>query len=333
MDKNINKKWLKLKIITSNKGIDPVSEILDELGFSALEIEDNEEFVEIFEKNKSQWQWLLIDEALYEEKIKACSVAIYIAANQNAKKTCDIIADKIGKLKESDKSKIYGPLEILTTELDEEDWAENWKKYFKPLPVGKNILICPVWEAVPLEYKDRVIFKIDPGMSFGTGTHETTRLCIESLEKYFAAGNDNIVLDLGCGSGILSIISLLLGAKAAYAVDIDENCVPISKNNASINGVDLKNYSVYAGNILSDKNLIAELSQNKYDIILINIVPDVIIPLLPVAKNLVAPNGKIMLSGIIERYAPDVEKAIAANNLKIVDTISENDWVCITVAN
>ena len=327
----MNTKWLKIKIITSSKGIEKVSEIFEETGLSSLEIEDSEEFVDILEKNKSKWQWLLVDEQLYQEKIKACSVSVYVPQNQNAKVVCDVIADKITKLKKSDIRGNYGTLEIFTTELDEEDWAENWKKYFKPLPVGKNILICPVWEQVPAEYKDRVIFKIDPGMSFGTGTHETTRLCIESLEKYLSTENNNTVLDLGCGSGILSVIALMLGAKAAYAVDIDENCVPIAKNNAEINGVDLDKYAVYAGNLLSDKKLTAKLSQNKYDIILMNIVPDVIIPLLPVAKNLLAPNGKAILSGIIERYVPDIESAVAENNLKIVDIISENDWVCITV--
>ena len=324
-------KWLKIKIITSNKGIERVSEILDEIGLSSLEIEDNEEFVEILEKNKALWQWTYIDEELYQEKIKACSVSVYIAENQNAAAICNIIADKIAELKESDKTKSCGSLEIFMTELDEEDWAENWKKYFKPLPVGKNILICPVWENVPVEYKDRVIFKIDPGMSFGTGSHESTRLCIQSLEKYLS--RDNAVVDLGCGSGILSIIALLLGAKTAYAVDIDENCVSIAENNAKINGVDLKDYTVYAGNLLNDKKLIAALNQNKYDIVLMNIVPDVIIPLLPVAKNMLTENGKAILSGIIERYVADIENAIRQNNLKIVDTISENDWVCITVSN
>ena len=329
----MNTKWLKIKILTSTKGIERVSSLLDEIGLSSLEIEDNEEFVKILEHTKSIWQWAMIYEALYQEKIKACSVSAYIAQNQNSKAVCNIIADKITELKKSDISKIYGSLDIYITELDEEDWAENWKKYFKPLPVGKNILICPIWEEVPTEYIDRIIFKIDPGMSFGTGSHETTRLCIESLEKYISPEKNNLVLDLGCGSGILSIIALMLGAKAVYAADIDENCVSIAKNNAEINRVDLNKYAVYAGNLLSDKKLTAKLNQNKYDIILMNIVPDVIIPLLPLAKKLLAPNGKAVLSGIIERYVPDIENAITENGLKIIDVISENDWVCITVGS
>lgn len=326
----INTKWLKIKIITSPKGIDRVSEIFDEAGLSSLEIEDSEEFAEVLEKTKSQWQWDFIDESLYNEKIKACSVSAYIAKNQDAAHICNIIADMTEKLKESDISKDFGLLEMLITELDEEDWAENWKKYFKPLPVGKNILICPIWEDVPQEYKSRVIFKIDPGMSFGTGSHETTRLCIESLEKQLISCKDADVIDLGCGSGILSIIALLLGAKTAVAVDIDPNCADIAAHNAKINGIDLNRYTVYSGNLLADTKLIERLGKNKYNIILMNIVPDVIIPLLPAAKSLAARGGKIILSGIIGKYVPDIYSALSQNNLKVADEISENDWVCIT---
>jgi len=317
--------WIKIKIATTKKGIDFVSDIFDEAGISALEIEDNEEFLEVLEQTKPQWDF--VEDDLYEEKSKACSVSAYIADSLSGKKTIGVIQDKINEAKAVDTSGIYGSLEIFIAVINEEDWAENWKKYFKPIPVGKNILICPAWEEVPEEYKTRTIFKIDPGMSFGTGTHETTRLCIVELEKYMKP--ESLVLDLGCGSGILSIISMMIGAKSAVAADIDENSVRIAGENALYNNIAKENYEVYAGNVLADTKLRGKISGKKYELVLMNIIPDVIIPLLPFVKDLLADNGIVVLSGIISRYLADVETAVESCGLKIIEKSSENDWQCI----
>ena len=317
--------WIKIRIATTKKGIDFVSDIFDEAGISALEIEDNEEFLEVLEQTKPQWDF--VEDDLYEEKSKACSVSAYIADSLSGKKTIGVIQDKINEAKAVDTSGIYGSLEIFIAVINEEDWAENWKKYFKPIPVGKNILICPAWEEVPEEYKTRTIFKIDPGMSFGTGTHETTRLCIVELEKYMKP--ESLVLDLGCGSGILSIISMMIGAKSAVAADIDENSVRIAGENALYNNIAKENYEVYAGNVLADTKLRGKISDKKYELVLMNIIPDVIIPLLPFVKALLADNGIVVLSGIISRYLADVETAVESCGLKIIEKSSENDWQCI----
>ena len=317
--------WIKIRIATTKKGIDFVSDIFDEAGISALEIEDNEEFLEVLEQTKPQWDF--VEDDLYEEKSKACSVSAYIADSLSGKKTIGVIQDKINEAKAVDTSGIYGSLEIFIAVINEEDWAENWKKYFKPIPVGKNILICPAWEEVPEEYKTRTIFKIDPGMSFGTGTHETTRLCIVELEKYMKP--ESLVLDLGCGSGILSIISMMIGAKSAVAADIDENSVRIAGENALYNNIAKENYEVYAGNVLADTKLRGKISDKKYELVLMNIIPDVIIPLLPFVKDLLADNGVVVLSGIISRYLADVETAVESCGLKIIEKSSENDWQCI----
>jgi ribosomal protein L11 methyltransferase len=197
------------------------------------------------------------------------------------------------------------------------------------LPVGENILICPVWEEVPEEYKLRHIFKIDPGMSFGTGTHETTRLCIAALEKYMTRGD--LILDLGCGSGILSVIAMILGAGAAIGVDIDENCARIAKDNAAINNI-TENYEVYAGNLLKNEKLRDKITEQKYNIVLMNIVPDVILPLLPFVKNILADGGVAVLSGIIGKYLPDIENAAASRGFEIIEKTSENDWQCVVIS-
>jgi len=320
--------WIKIKVAAAKKGLETVADIFGEAGILSVEIEDNEEFLEVLEQTKPQWDF--VEESLYEEKIKACGVSGYVTNNASGKEILNVIEEKINALKCTDNGRIYGSLEMFISIIDEEDWAENWKKYFKPIPVGENILICPVWEEIPEEYKSRTVFKIDPGMSFGTGTHETTRLCACALEKYIKRGG--CVLDLGCGSGILSIIALLLGAGFAYAVDIDENCVRIAEDNAKINNIPPEKYKVYSGNLLTDTKLINKINGNnsqKYDIILMNIIPDVIIPLLPLVKELLADGGVAVLSGIIAKYLGDTENAVIANGLQIIEKTSENDWQCV----
>ena len=320
--------WIKVKIDTSKPGIDFVSQIFEDCGILSLEIEDNEEFLQILEQ-KTRLQWDFVEDELYHEKSKACSVAAYLTNDKSGRATLDLIESRISQAKQANKN--YGSLAISIAILDEEDWAENWKKYFKPIPVGKNILICPEWEEVPEEYKSRVIFKIDPGMCFGTGTHETTRLCAAALEKYITQGD--LILDLGCGSGILSIIALLLGAKSAAAVDIDDNSVRIAQNNARANKIAPGNYKVYAGNLLEQTRSARPYMDGRYNIILMNIIPDVIIPLLPVVKNLLAEGGACILSGIIGKYLPDVERACKSHGFKITDITSENDWQCAVIKN
>ena len=355
--------WIKIKISTSNRGLDFVSEIFEDCGILSLEIEDNEEFLQVLEQTRHQWNY--VEDELYQEKAKACSVSAYLANNKSGKETLKLIESKINHAQQNDINKIYGSLEIFIALLNEEDWAENWKKYFKPIPVGENLLICPEWEDVPEEYKARVIFKIDPGMCFGTGTHETTRLCAAALEKYIKRGD--LILDLGCGSGILFIIALLLGAGFADAVDIDENSVRIAQNNAKANNIAPENYKVYAGDLLAGfkggyyiekdcdfeggyyisgdyyirdgDNLTSgkalpvkyENLRGKYNIILMNIVPDVIIPLLPAAKELLAGGGVCILSGIIGKYMPDIERACESAGFKIADKTCENDWQCVVI--
>ena len=329
--------WIKIKVATIKKGIDFVSDVFEQCGISSLEIEDNEEFLEILEQTRPQWDF--VEESLYEEKSKACSVSAYVADNSSGRETLELIQNKINEFKNPPCASRFPPFnkggeigDIFVATVNEEDWAESWKKYFKPIPVGKNILICPVWEDVPEEYKSRVVFKIDPGMSFGTGTHETTRLCVAALEKY-VTHDSPVVLDLGCGSGILSIISMILGAKAAIAVDIDENCVRIAEENARTNNIKIANYKVYAGNLLTDKKLRDKISEQKYDLILMNIIPDVIIPLLPFVKDLLADNGVAVLSGIIGKYLGDIETAVKTCGFQIIENTSENDWQCVVIEN
>ncbi len=318
--------WIIFKIFTSNEGIEAVCNMLYELGITGTEIEDEQEFKEFLEENKKYWDY--VDDELLREKSGETKVKIYIENNSEAKNTIAKILAELEKLKLADTKNRWGRLETETEGINEEDWANNWKEFFKPTKIGKKVLIQPQWEKFEGE-TSRTIFTVNPGMTFGTGTHHTTKLCIEYLED--AIDKEKTVLDIGCGSGILSIISLLLGAKEAYALDIDPACEHVAYENAELNNVDKSKYLVYSGDILTDKELFEKLSVRKYDVIVANIVADVIIALLPTVKKLIAPGGVFICSGIIEERTDDVKEAFEKNNMEIADIKRSGEWVAIGV--
>jgi len=302
--------WTKVSIFTANAGIEFVSDMLYDLGITGIEIEDEQEFREFLEENQKYWDY--VDDELLKEKAKETRVNVYIETNEHLPETLIALKSALEILKKRDVEGKWGRLEFDTENINEQDWANNWKKYFKPLNVGKKILIQPEWE--PYDGKtDRIVFTVNPGMTFGTGTHHTTKLCIEELED--VVSSDTTVLDIGCGSGILSIISLLLGAKEAYALDIDPASEHVATENALKNNVDISKYHVFTGDVLSDAALVGTLAERKYECIVANIVADVIIALLPIVKRLIKPGGTFVCSGIIAERLPDVLSAMEAENI------------------
>ena len=224
--------WLQVTIYTTQEGIEPVCGNLYQLGITGLEIEDEEDFKQFLEENHQYWDY--VDDSLLKEKAKPTCIRAYVSDNASGREMLLAINSAMNALKAYDKDNVFGSLKIETGCLNEEDWANNWKKYFHPIEVGKKILIKPEWEDLSSP-TDRIVFNINPGMTFGTGSHHTTQLCIEEMEDYIDSSKD--ILDLGCGSGILSVISLMLGAKSALAVDIDPNCIDIAYANAKRNNV------------------------------------------------------------------------------------------------
>ena len=317
--------WICVTVYTSTFGIDAVCDLLMEEGISGFEIEDENEFKEFLENNTKYWDY--VDEDLIESKKGETKVKFYIEKNENSGETLRGVQSALKALKERDTDNNMGRLTIDTDGIREEDWANNWKEFFKPIEVGEKILIQPEW--CPLEGEtDRVVFTVNPGMTFGTGTHTSTKLCICEIEKYV---NENTnILDAGCGSGILSVIALMLGAKSAKAVDIDENCIHVAYENADRNGVDRAKYEVFAGDVTSDRALFDKLSETKYDVIVANIVADVIIALLPTVKKLIAKDGVFVCSGIIKERLCDVTEAMEKENITI-DRVCELDgWASVT---
>ena len=316
--------WIKVTIYTSAEGIEGVTGRLYQLGITGLEIEDEQDFLEFLENNKQYWDY--VDEDLMKQKHTETKVSCYVSNDMNGNELLIAIRDSMKEMKDLDDDDSYGRLEVEIENTSTEDWANNWKKYFHPMEVGEKILIKPEWEELT-EPTDRLVCNINPGMSFGTGSHYTTQLCIEALEKYIKPGIK--MLDLGCGSGILSILSLMLGAKEAVAVDIDPNAVDTAYENAQMNNIGREHYKVLSGNVVTDKEIQDIISQDKYEVVAANIVADVIIGLAPKAREYMKEGGVFITSGIIEGRQDEVKEALEENGFEIVDIRNRKDWYSI----
>ena len=217
---------------------------------------------------------------------------------------------------------------ILSSETEDLDWINNWKKFFSSFTI-ENILIKPTWEDVKPEDKDKFMIEIDPGISFGTGKHETTQLCIRQLIKYIKDGHPK-VLDVGCGSGILSIVALKLGASEVVGTDLDADCMISTHENMKVNHLDEKLGTFYVGNLIDDVDLQKQVGTEEYDIVVANILADVIIPMAPVIPDRLRKGGYFITSGIIDFKEDEVRDAIEKTGLKVIEINHQGEWVNIT---
>ena len=317
--------WIEVFVATSQMGLEPVEGVLYQCGLNGLMIHDEADFAEFLENPNREWDYVA-DELVEEKQEQTTGITFFVRDNLYGREQLSQIKSALQSVKETEKELDLGSLEVTMKNVAEEDWANNWKKYFKPFPVGDKIMIKPSWEELPAQ-TDKIILKIDPGHIFGTGTHETTQLCMELIEKYVK--KDDMVLDIGCGSGILSIASLLLDAKEADAVDIDPNAIQIAYENSDRNDIDRSRYHVKAGNILEDKELQASYSGKKYDLVAANIVADVIIALTKQVPDYIKDGGIFLCSGIITERKEDVLEALKAANFAVLDIKEKTSWVAI----
>ncbi len=313
--------WIQAKITTKSEGVDTVCAALYDMGISGLEISDKEDFRDFLENNRKYWDY--VDEELERLKDADSCITLYFSADDNGKVQLDAVCDMLGKLRRGDSDGILGSLEVHLADMRDEDWSENWKKYFKPLEIGEKVLVVPQWET-DIPESDRIRFVINPGMSFGTGSHESTRMCIEELEKYVRSGDS--ILDLGCGSGILSVIALLLGAADAAAVDIDPMAVETAYSNLALNGLSKEIYRGFDGDITCDSALREKLMTKKYDVVLANIVADVIIALSGFVKDFMKDDGMFITSGIIAERTDEVIGALKNAGLDVVKVRRMGEW-------
>ena len=260
----------------------------------------------------------LIDEELLAKDTTNATLHVYLPDNTSLDEASAYLEERFTSENIS--------FELSHDLIDEEEYANSWKKYYKPLKIGEKIVVCPVWENYDL--KDcEIILKIDPGMAFGTGTHETTSLCIEYLQKVVKTGDK--LLDIGCGSGILSITSLLCGASEALALDIDPNAVRVSHENAELNNFSGK-FEAVCDNILDPESEIrTKVSGKKYNVIVANIVADIIIRLSDFIYDYLEEDGLFIVSGIITERENDVLNALNKNSFKVIDRSEKKGWVCI----
>lgn len=313
--------WIQVAIDTTHEGVDTLVYALEDIGIRGFEIEDSADFDEFMHAEFPYRDY--VDEDLIKEKSSSdVRVKIYVSGNEAGHEQLLSVREKLTSLK-SDEA--LGSLELSFVTMHEEDWSENWKQFFHPLKIGKRVLVRPEWEECENE-DGRVVFTINPGMSFGTGSHATTQLCLEAVEEYTKDGDT--VLDLGCGSGILSITACLLGAKEACAVDIDKNAVDIAIRNAELNGVTSEKFEAVAGNILENTALCERFSAKKYDIVLANIVSDVIIGISPFVADFVREGGIFVASGIITERLDEVLVHLR-KSFDIIRICDKNDWASV----
>lgn len=313
--------WLELHIDTTHTGLEPVETMLSALGIDGVVIDDEMEFHDFLESNRQYWDY--VDEDLEASMHGKSRVTFYLPADETGFAQMGEVRLALEDLKA--RRSDCGSLLLSLENLRDEDWENNWKQYYKPMEIGQRLLVIPQWEQV--DPGQRVPLILDPGLTFGTGSHATTRLCLTALEKTVAQGDR--VLDLGCGSGILSIAALRLGASQALAVDIDDKCLDVAYENAALNGIGKDRYTVRVGDVLSDGSLRREL-EGGYDIVVANIVADVIIALAPLVPAMLRPGGTFLCSGIIDDRAEEVRSALEAAGWTVLETQSADGWFAYT---
>lgn len=318
--------WIEVSIYTTTNGIEIINGALIKLGINDAVIEDASVFEDFLHDDTMNWDYY--DEELTKMKDCESCVKVYLADNSQGNELFKEIKKFVENLKTEYMDVDFGRLEITTRMLNDEDWANNWKQYFKPFTVSDKIIIKPSWEEYNESTEGKLILEIDPGMSFGTGQHHTTRLCIEQIIKHMTNGMK--VLDMGCGSGILSIASILLGAESCVGVDIDENAVRIAKENAALNNIFEDRFTVFCGDVTNDETLQEKIGNNKYDMIAVNIIAQIIMGMSMTFPKFLKKGGLVIASGIIKKYLQDVLDNFKDLGFEVVEINDSEEWVCVT---
>ena len=310
--------YLEVTIQTASAGIEAVASALTAGGFDSLVVEDQAEYEEFLEDNRAYWDY--IDEE-FQEKLEGLSrIKLYLEVDGTEEKQLQKLGKVLDALKKRSKKNL-GSLEFTAALLPETNWEESWKDNYPAQEVGERLIVVPCWNP---EANGRIPVILDPGLTFGTGAHPSTQMCMEFMEERVRDGMD--VIDLGSGSGILSIAALRLGAKSAIGVDIDPKAEDIARQNAGYNDFGTDRFDAVTGNVTEDHALMERLSGRHYDLVFVNIVADVIIGLAPVLGKFMDENTRVICSGILDVRETDVHEALTAAGLVIEATRAKEDW-------
>lgn len=312
-------KWNKFTLKTRSEVEDIVISTLADVGIEGVEIQDKQPLTE---SDKQQMFVDIMPDIPDDDGIAYLN--FYLDVDEDKEK---VLADVRAALAEMQEFLDFGECTITESETEDKDWINNWKQYFKQFYVD-DILIIPSWEEVKPEDRDKMIIHIDPGTAFGTGMHETTQLCIRQLKKYVT--KDTELLDVGTGSGILSIIALKLGARHAVGTDLDPCAVPAVEENKEVNGIPVEAFDMMIGNIIDDKEVQDKVGYEKYDIVTANILADVLVPLTPVIVHQMKPGAVYITSGILDVKEEVVKEAVVAAGLEVVEVTHQGEWVSVT---
>lgn len=315
--------WTEVTIWTSTVGIDAVTGMLMDHGIDGFVIEDSQDFADFLQDTEIYWDY--VDEDLAKEKTDAeTNVKIYVEDSPAGAELLAQVNAGLAAIRARDTEHAFGRCVTELASIRQEDWENNWKQYFKPFRVGERFIIKPSWETCEPE-EGRMILEIDPSSSFGTGTHNTTQLCICELEHLVKPGMR--LLDMGCGSGILAVAAHMLGAEDIAAVDIDPNAVKIAAENAEKNGFSLR---THVGDVIGDQALSDEIG-GEYDLIVANIVADVIMGMQDILKSKLTADGILIVSGIIAPRADEVQESLLNAGFVLDKRDQSGDWVAMTL--
>ena len=300
-------RYIEVTVNTPGAEIDARCQEMADMGAGGFVIENEEDFKDFLEQNHQYWDY--VDDELENQFAGVSRIKCYLTDDE----------DGLAVLRRINAA--YS--DVTTSYVEDSDWENNWREYYKPIEVGEKLVVVPEWEEAPQD--GRLPLRLDPGLIFGTGSHATTRMCLAALEKFSKPGVR--VLDLGCGSGILGIGALILGCDSCLGVDIDPKATDVVMSNAALNGIGADKMTAWAGDIIADASLRARIGGG-YQLVLANIVADVIIPLSAVVRQFMAPGAVFICSGIIEHRWPETEAALISNGFEILDHKSEEEWHC-----
>lgn len=311
-------KWNQFRLKTTTEAEDIVSSMLADLGIEGVQIEDK---VPLTEEDKEQMFVDILPDI--PEDDGTAYLTFYLEETESTGEILQNVQSELEKMREY---LDVGECTVEISQTEDVDWVNNWKQYFHQFYID-DILVIPSWETVKEEDSDKMVIHIDPGTAFGTGMHETTQLCIRALRKYVRQGD--LVLDVGCGSGILGMLALKFGAGRAVGTDLDPCAITATHENMEENGISRDQYEVMIGNIIDDKKTQDSVGYGKYDIVLANILADVLVPLTPVIVNQMKPGAVYITSGIIEEKETTVTDAVKNAGLEVLEVNHQGEWVSV----